>query len=87
MPRLSRIMCVTGFALILASCAQMMGSNVSPDASAASPAVSVADVSALGRAAFCDTANPIRWSALDTDDTIIAVKSHNATGKRLCGWK
>ena len=37
--------------------------------------------------ALCDVFRPIGWSAQDTDDTIRAVKAHNATGARVCGWK
>lgn len=37
--------------------------------------------------ALCDVLRPIAWSASDTDETIRAVKAHNATGARVCGWK
>ena len=37
--------------------------------------------------ALCDVFRPIAWSDQDTDDTIRAVKAHNATGARVCGWK
>lgn len=37
------------------------------------------------RAAFCDVARPILWSARDTPKTIAQVKEHNAIGK-ICGW-
>lgn len=40
----------------------------------------------LGRAAFCDVAEPIRWADQDTDATIAQVKEHNAVGVRLCAW-
>lgn len=43
-------------------------------------------VTETGRA-LCDVFRPIGWSAADTDDTIRAVKAHNATGMRVCGWK
>lgn len=37
---------------------------------------------------FCTIAQPIMFSRLhDTEETIEAVKEHNAVGKRLCGWK
>ena len=39
-----------------------------------------------GRAAFCDVAEPIFWSPMDTDETLAAVKEHNAVGVKLCGW-
>lgn len=38
------------------------------------------------RAAFCDAALPILWSARDSDETIKQVKEHNAVGAALCGW-
>lgn len=37
-------------------------------------------------APFCRVAEPITWSAKDTDRTIAQVKEHNAVGKSLCGW-
>lgn len=37
--------------------------------------------------ALCDVLRPIAWSASDTDETIRAVKAHNAAGVRVCGWK
>lgn len=37
--------------------------------------------------ALCDVFRPIAWSARDTDETIGAVKAHNAAGARVCGWK
>ncbi len=36
---------------------------------------------------FCKIAEPITWSSRDTDETIGEVKSHNAVGKAICGWK
>lgn len=36
---------------------------------------------------FCLVAKPITWSAKDSDGTIAEVKSHNAVGKELCGWR
>jgi hypothetical protein len=39
-----------------------------------------------GAAPFCRAAEPIYWSAKDTDKTIAQVKEHNAVGKKLCGW-
>lgn len=38
-----------------------------------------------GAAGFCAVAQPILWADDDTDETIRAVKSHNAAWKRLCG--
>lgn len=35
---------------------------------------------------FCAIAKPITWSSRDTPETVLEVKSHNAVGKRLCGW-
>lgn len=35
---------------------------------------------------FCGAAQPIRWSAADTDETIRQARAHNAVGRRLCGW-
>lgn len=40
-----------------------------------------------GAETFCAIAQPITWSARDTDQTIREVKSHNATGVALCRWK
>lgn len=37
--------------------------------------------------ALCDVFRPIAWSTSDTDETVGAVKAHNATGARVCGWK
>ena len=34
----------------------------------------------------CGVFQPIAWSRNDTDETIRAVKAHNAAGKSLCGW-
>lgn len=39
-----------------------------------------------GTDVFCRAAQPIRWSASDTDETIRQAKAHNAAGKALCGW-
>jgi hypothetical protein len=36
---------------------------------------------------FCQIAQPLYWSKLDTPDTIAQAKRHNARGKRECGWK
>jgi len=37
-----------------------------------------------GAATFCQIAQPITWSSSDTDETIRAVKAHNAVYLRLC---
>lgn len=34
---------------------------------------------------YCAVAAPIRWSAGDSDETILRIKRHNAAWKRLCG--
>jgi len=34
----------------------------------------------------CGSFEPIRWSTRDTDETIVAVKGHNAAGKALGCW-
>ena len=34
---------------------------------------------------FCESARPIRWSRLDTPDTIAQAKAHNRVYVRLCG--
>jgi hypothetical protein len=39
-----------------------------------------------GAAPFCRVAEPIYWSAKDTDKTIAQVREHNAVGKKLCKW-
>lgn len=41
---------------------------------------------ALLQASFCEVAEPIGWSARDTDQTIKQVKQFNAVGTELCGW-
>ena len=44
--------------------------------------------SAVTSSDFClVTDGPIRWSAKDTDETIIQVKKFNAIGLKLCHWK
>lgn len=40
-----------------------------------------------GTSVFCRSAEPIRWSTKDTDETIRQAKAHNAVGRKLCGWK
>jgi hypothetical protein len=35
---------------------------------------------------FCRSAQPIRWSKADSDETIREAKAHNAVGRKLCGW-
>lgn len=40
-----------------------------------------------GADVFCRVAQPIRWSAADTDETIRQAKGHNAVGRSLCGWR
>lgn len=35
-------------------------------------------------ATFCSTYNPVRWSRLDTVDTVVQTKGNNAAYKRLC---
>lgn len=42
--------------------------------------------STSGKASFCAVAEPIYWSAKDTEKTIAQVKEHNAVGKQLCKW-
>lgn len=39
------------------------------------------------RSALCDQFRPVRWSSLDTPETIAQVKGNNAVGVKLCGWK
>lgn len=38
-------------------------------------------------ARFCMVARPIAWSRRDTEETIRAVKAHNAAGVKVCAWK
>ncbi len=41
----------------------------------------------INHASFCEAAKVIRYSRKhDTDETIEAVKEHNAVGADLCGW-
>lgn len=40
-----------------------------------------------GTSIYCDIAKPIHWSSSDDTETIKEVKSHNAVGKELCGWR
>ncbi|WP_181183785.1 hypothetical protein [Prosthecodimorpha hirschii] len=76
--------------MVLIGCATMTASGggtdplggTGPLAGAESPA----GADKLGRAAFCDVAEPIRWADQDTDATIAQVKEHNAVGVRLCAW-
>jgi len=72
MPSKFARLCVIASLLPLISCAQTMGSSgpIEPR---------VVD-------SFCSVAKPILWSKADTDKTLLAVKEHNAVGKRLCGW-
>ena len=35
-------------------------------------------------ATFCGTYNPVRWSRLDTVETVTQTKDNNAAYKRLC---
>lgn len=37
-------------------------------------------------ATFCQTAQPILWSASDSRRTKEQADIHNRKGKRLCGW-
>ena len=41
---------------------------------------------ATDAASFCQIAKPIRWSKLDTPETIEQVKELNAIGIKICGW-
>lgn len=34
---------------------------------------------------FCQASQPIRWSRLDTPETIAQAKAHNRVWRRLCG--
>ena len=65
-------------AVVLIGCATMTASGGGTDPPAGTDK--------LGRAAFCDVAEPIRWADQDTDATIAQVKEHNAVGVRLCAW-
>lgn len=92
MPRIFRAMCGLGLMLMLSGCATMTGSSGSPASdlefgriAAAIPTVE--ETARLGRAAFCDVEQPIRWSDADSDETIVQAKAHNATGVKLCGWR
>jgi hypothetical protein len=42
-------------------------------------------IDAIERRAVCAIFKPIVWSIRDTDETIRAVKAHNAAHKRTCG--
>jgi hypothetical protein len=41
-------------------------------------------IDAIERRAVCAIFAPIAWSMRDTDETIRAVKSHNAAHRRIC---
>lgn len=41
-------------------------------------------IDAIERRAVCVMFRPIAWSIRDTDETIRAVKAHNAAHKRTC---
>ena len=43
--------------------------------------------SSVTRASFCDLAEPVRYSRLDTELTKKQVRELNAIGVKLCGWK
>lgn len=43
-------------------------------------------IETLGRASFCDVAEPIYYSKNDTDETKKQVREHNAVGVAICGW-
>lgn len=75
---LAKICALIWTAVVLIGCATMTASGGGTDPPAGADK--------LGRAAFCDVAEPIAWSALDTDGTIRQAKEHNAVGTRLCGW-
>ena len=66
--------------LTLSACARMTGSV------ATETGTDDLEIQALGRAAFCDVAQPLRWSAKDTDETIKQAKLYNTTGVSLCKW-
>ena len=70
--------------VVLIGCATMTASGGGTDPPAGTDSPTGADK--LGRAAFCDVAEPIRWADQDTDATIAQVKEHNAVGVRLCAW-
>lgn len=49
-----------------------------------SPVIEVEDVPAqLKQAPFCDTYKPVRWSQLDTPETIAQIKADNAVWTAL----
>lgn len=87
---LAKICALIWTAVVLIGCATMTasGGGTDPLGGTGPPAgtESPAGADKLGRAAFCDVAEPIAWSALDTDGTIRQAKEHNAVGTRLCGW-
>lgn len=64
--------------LILSNCASLTSS----------PATSGMVWGSGPQSSFCDVAKPIVYSRTkDTEQTILAVKQHNAKGVELCGWK
>jgi hypothetical protein len=81
MLNLCRIICGLSLMLTLSGCATMTGSGGVSDKS-----VQANNIQGLGRAAFCDVAQPLRWSGRDTDETIKQAKLHNQTGITLCKW-
>jgi hypothetical protein len=58
------------FSLGLTGCATTTGSGVPTEGAGSA-------------CSFCDCARPIRWSARDTDATLLAVREHNAVGRHL----
>ena len=54
---------------------------------AAGCATTTAGVATETGRALCDVFRPIPWSARDTDETIGAVKAHNAKWEAMCGIK
>ena len=77
---LFKITCALSLMLTLNACARMTGSG------ATETRIGEPEIQALGRAAFCDVAQPLRWSSTDTDETIKQAKLYNATGVSLCKW-
>lgn len=48
--------------------------------------MTMTDLSGASSAPFCEIAKAIPWADEDTNETIEAVKEHNAVGKKLCQW-
>ena len=81
MPNPYKIICALSLMLTLNACAKATDLGVSDR-----DIQRFGIIQKLRLASFCDVAQPLRWSAYDTDNTIKQVKLHNQAGIKLCKW-